>query len=212
MIQQCLKLNPNNRGLELSWTRKKYFAGTWICLAQYAKLLRFFSGRKDSIKTCCWVVWCWRRVYWGRNSWRGWQGCSSKWNAQVRYMNFTQIIHQSFVGFPVVFCFCEQLKHCGCSWVVFFHPVRSIFCLNPAGDTPSSARLFDAIVSGCIPVIVSDELELPFEGIIDYRKVWTRRCLVRYFLDILVFHVAICTRLFSLKCFAQIYVWCLCSG
>ncbi|KNA10182.1 hypothetical protein SOVF_146750 [Spinacia oleracea] len=47
---------------------------------------------------------------------------------------------------------------------------KSIFCLSPAGDTPSSARLFDAIVSGCIPVIVSDELELPFEGIIDYKK------------------------------------------
>eukprot|EP00249_Psilotum_nudum_P012378 c23748_g1_i2 orf=825-1583(+) len=47
----------------------------------------------------------------------------------------------------------------------------SIFCLSPAGDTPSSARLFDAIVSGCIPVIVSDELELPFEGLLDYRKV-----------------------------------------
>lgn len=47
----------------------------------------------------------------------------------------------------------------------------SIFCLSPAGDTPSSARLFDAIVSGCIPVIVSDELELPFEGILDYRKI-----------------------------------------
>ncbi|KAK9170593.1 hypothetical protein Syun_002733 [Stephania yunnanensis] len=46
----------------------------------------------------------------------------------------------------------------------------SVFCLSPAGDTPSSARLFDAIVSGCIPVIVSDELELPFEGILDYRK------------------------------------------
>ncbi|XVF06894.1 hypothetical protein REPUB_Repub06bG0090500 [Reevesia pubescens] len=48
---------------------------------------------------------------------------------------------------------------------------RSIFCLSPAGDTPSSARLFDAIVSGCIPVIVSDELELPYEGILDYRKI-----------------------------------------
>ncbi|KAK9156550.1 hypothetical protein Scep_003124 [Stephania cephalantha] len=46
----------------------------------------------------------------------------------------------------------------------------SVFCLSPAGDTPSSARLFDAIVSGCIPVMVSDELELPFEGILDYRK------------------------------------------
>lgn len=48
---------------------------------------------------------------------------------------------------------------------------KSTFCLSPAGDTPSSARLFDAIVSGCIPVIVSDELELPFEGILDYRKI-----------------------------------------
>ncbi|XP_059667393.1 probable arabinosyltransferase ARAD1 [Cornus florida] len=48
---------------------------------------------------------------------------------------------------------------------------KSTFCLNPAGDTPSSARLFDAIVSGCIPVIISDELELPFEGILDYRKI-----------------------------------------
>ncbi|KAE9453405.1 hypothetical protein C3L33_14703, partial [Rhododendron williamsianum] len=48
---------------------------------------------------------------------------------------------------------------------------KSIFCLSPAGDTPSSARLFDAIVSGCIPVIVSDELELPFEGILDYWKI-----------------------------------------
>lgn len=55
--------------------------------------------------------------------------------------------------------------------LILLHPFRSLFCLSPAGDTPSSARLFDAIVSGCIPVIVSDELELPFEGILDYRKV-----------------------------------------
>ncbi|XP_062207202.1 probable arabinosyltransferase ARAD1 isoform X1 [Phragmites australis] len=48
---------------------------------------------------------------------------------------------------------------------------KSIFCLSPAGDTPSSARLFDAIISGCIPVIISDELELPFEGILDYREI-----------------------------------------
>jgi len=37
--------------------------------------------------------------------------------------------------------------------------------LSPAADTPSSARLFDAIVSGCIPVIVSDELELGGGGV-----------------------------------------------
>ncbi|XP_022734663.1 probable arabinosyltransferase ARAD1 isoform X2 [Durio zibethinus] len=44
----------------------------------------------------------------------------------------------------------------------------SKFCLHPAGDTPSSGRLFDAIVSHCVPVIVSDRIELPYEDEIDY--------------------------------------------
>ncbi|KAF9587626.1 hypothetical protein IFM89_004458 [Coptis chinensis] len=47
----------------------------------------------------------------------------------------------------------------------------SKFCLHPAGDTPSACRLFDAIVSLCIPVIVSDSIELPFEDAIDYNKI-----------------------------------------
>ncbi|KAK4283476.1 hypothetical protein QN277_000423 [Acacia crassicarpa] len=46
----------------------------------------------------------------------------------------------------------------------------SKFCLSPAGDTPSSCRLFDAIVSHCVPVIVSDQIELPFEDEIDYTQ------------------------------------------
>jgi hypothetical protein len=47
----------------------------------------------------------------------------------------------------------------------------SKFCLHPAGSTPASCRLFDAIHSLCIPVIVSDNIELPFEDVIDYRKI-----------------------------------------
>ncbi|CAA2998646.1 probable arabinosyltransferase ARAD1 [Olea europaea subsp. europaea] len=47
----------------------------------------------------------------------------------------------------------------------------SKFCLHPAGDTPSACRLFDAIVSLCIPVIVSDYIELPFEDVINYRNI-----------------------------------------
>lgn len=46
----------------------------------------------------------------------------------------------------------------------------SKFCLNIAGDTPSSNRLFDAIVSHCLPVIISDEIELPFEDVLDYSE------------------------------------------
>lgn len=48
--------------------------------------------------------------------------------------------------------------------------VSSKFCLNIAGDTPSSNRLFDAIASHCVPVIISDEIELPFEDVLDYSE------------------------------------------
>ncbi|XP_072996312.1 probable arabinosyltransferase ARAD1 [Typha latifolia] len=46
----------------------------------------------------------------------------------------------------------------------------SKFCLNIAGDTPSSNRLFDAIASHCVPVIISNDIELPFEDVLDYSK------------------------------------------
>ncbi|KAK6920878.1 LOW QUALITY PROTEIN: Exostosin, GT47 domain [Dillenia turbinata] len=46
----------------------------------------------------------------------------------------------------------------------------SKFCLKIAGDTPSSNCLFDPIASHCIPVIISDEIELPFEDVLDYSE------------------------------------------
>ncbi|GBG77693.1 hypothetical protein CBR_g24139 [Chara braunii] len=51
---------------------------------------------------------------------------------------------------------------------------RSHFCLNPAGDTPSSARLWDSLINLCIPVVVSDFIEFPFESWLN----WTRFCIV----------------------------------
>ncbi|CAI5463483.1 unnamed protein product [Closterium sp. Yama58-4] len=47
---------------------------------------------------------------------------------------------------------------------------RSLFCLVPEGNTVSSSRLFNAMVSGCIPVVVSDSILLPFEDLIDYTR------------------------------------------
>lgn len=46
----------------------------------------------------------------------------------------------------------------------------SKFCLNIAGDTPSSSRLFDAIASHCVPVVISDEIELPYEDVLNYSE------------------------------------------
>ena len=44
----------------------------------------------------------------------------------------------------------------------------SKFCLNPVGSTPASCRVFDAVVSMCVPVIVSDKnIEWPFENVMD---------------------------------------------
>jgi hypothetical protein len=47
---------------------------------------------------------------------------------------------------------------------------NSEFCLMMRGDTASSKRLFSAISSGCIPVIISDWIQLPFEALIDYSR------------------------------------------
>ena len=45
-------------------------------------------------------------------------------------------------------------------------------CFVPRGDTPTSRRLFDAIISGCLPVIISDSIDvhLPFSSSIPYTE------------------------------------------
>lgn len=48
--------------------------------------------------------------------------------------------------------------------------MQSQFCLIVRGDTTSSRRLFTSIKVGCIPVIVSDWIKLPFSDLIDYSK------------------------------------------
>ena len=45
---------------------------------------------------------------------------------------------------------------------------KATYCLILRGDTTSSKRLFSAIACGCIPVIISDGILLPFANIIDY--------------------------------------------
>ena len=36
------------------------------------------------------------------------------------------------------------------------------YCLIPYGDSPTSKRFFDSVIYGCIPVIISDNYEIPF--------------------------------------------------
>jgi len=41
--------------------------------------------------------------------------------------------------------------------------LRSTFCLCPHGSAPVNRRLYESIIAGCIPVILSDMQSLPFE-------------------------------------------------
>ena len=54
--------------------------------------------------------------------------------------------------------------------------LRSTFCFVPRGDTPTTRRLFDAILAGCVPVVVSDGIDtsLPFPHLIPYHRFWIR--------------------------------------
>mmetsp|Transcript_3025 Transcript_3025/g.6737 ORF Transcript_3025/g.6737 Transcript_3025/m.6737 type:complete len:465 (+) Transcript_3025:35-1429(+) len=45
---------------------------------------------------------------------------------------------------------------------------KSKFCMVPRGDSAATKRFFSSIAAGCIPVIVSDHLPLPFSTVIDY--------------------------------------------
>eukprot|EP00933_Yihiella_yeosuensis_P050358 TRINITY_DN48164_c0_g1_i1.p1 TRINITY_DN48164_c0_g1~~TRINITY_DN48164_c0_g1_i1.p1 ORF type:complete len:492 (+),score=53.78 TRINITY_DN48164_c0_g1_i1:94-1569(+) len=45
---------------------------------------------------------------------------------------------------------------------------RSSFCPVLQGDTPTSSRLFDAIAAGCLPLVISDGVSLPFSDFLDW--------------------------------------------
>ncbi|MCO5593149.1 hypothetical protein L7F22_047155 [Adiantum nelumboides] len=48
---------------------------------------------------------------------------------------------------------------------------RAIFCLCPLGWAPWSPRLVEAVVFGCIPVIIADDIVLPFADVIPWREI-----------------------------------------
>uniref|UniRef100_A0A0E0E448 Exostosin GT47 domain-containing protein n=1 Tax=Oryza meridionalis TaxID=40149 RepID=A0A0E0E448_9ORYZ len=47
---------------------------------------------------------------------------------------------------------------------------RTKFCVCPGGSQVNSARISDSIHYGCVPVILSDYYDLPFSGILNWRK------------------------------------------
>ena len=50
----------------------------------------------------------------------------------------------------------------------------SKMCLAPPGYALWTPRLTEAIVVGCVPLVIGDDIELPFERLVDYRSVAVR--------------------------------------
>eukprot|EP00249_Psilotum_nudum_P001751 c14410_g1_i1 orf=2-874(+) len=48
---------------------------------------------------------------------------------------------------------------------------RSVFCLCPLGWAPWSPRLVEAVVFGCIPTIIADDIVLPFADVIPWEEI-----------------------------------------
>jgi len=51
---------------------------------------------------------------------------------------------------------------------------KSVFCLVPRGDSPNTKRFYSAILNGCIPVIISDWIGLPYQELVDYSSFTVR--------------------------------------
>lgn len=79
-----------------------------------------------------------------------------KFNARVR----TKIL-DAFTGIPD----CSVGGHTP----EFFERMgRSHFCLVPRGSSAWTIHLYESFFFGCVPVILSDELEVPFQGIVNW--------------------------------------------
>ena len=48
---------------------------------------------------------------------------------------------------------------------------RSLFCLCPLGWAPWSPRLVESVLLGCIPVIIADNIRLPFPSVLRWPEI-----------------------------------------
>uniref|UniRef100_A0A2N9GRY2 Exostosin GT47 domain-containing protein n=1 Tax=Fagus sylvatica TaxID=28930 RepID=A0A2N9GRY2_FAGSY len=53
----------------------------------------------------------------------------------------------------------------------FEHLRNAKFCLAPRGESSWSLRYYESYFVECVPVILSDQIELPFQNVIDYTQI-----------------------------------------
>ncbi|OWM89002.1 hypothetical protein CDL15_Pgr024020 [Punica granatum] len=53
----------------------------------------------------------------------------------------------------------------------FEHLRNAKFCLAPRGESSWTLRFYESFFVECVPVLLSDQVELPFQNVIDYKQV-----------------------------------------
>ncbi|GAB2224386.1 hypothetical protein Drorol1_Dr00005142 [Drosera rotundifolia] len=70
---------------------------------------------------------------------------------------------------------CPQLKFSGPDKLgrkeYFEHLRNSKFCLAPRGESSWTLRFYESFFVECVPVLLSDQVELPFQDVIDYSQI-----------------------------------------
>lgn len=143
--------------LGVSWRRRWWTSPmfamkiAWMSLMNQLQWYQFFSSFLNNPVTLC---------FWWLKS-----AVSTMTHTKSWILIYCELYNQSQM------CLLFDLSPKKLSWLQATEGMRSSrFCLHLAGDTPSSCRLFDIIVSHCVPVIISDRIELPFEDDLDYSE------------------------------------------
>lgn len=70
---------------------------------------------------------------------------------------------------------CPELKFSGpdkLGRIDYFEHLRNAkFCLAPRGESSWTLRFYEAFFVECVPVLLSDEVELPFQNVVDYTQI-----------------------------------------
>ncbi|CAB4289148.1 unnamed protein product [Prunus armeniaca] len=70
---------------------------------------------------------------------------------------------------------CPELKFSGpdkLGRIDYFEHLRNAkFCLAPRGESSWTLRFYEAFFVECVPVILSDQVELPFQNVVDYTQI-----------------------------------------
>uniref|UniRef100_A0A2P2JHZ1 Exostosin GT47 domain-containing protein n=2 Tax=Rhizophora mucronata TaxID=61149 RepID=A0A2P2JHZ1_RHIMU len=53
----------------------------------------------------------------------------------------------------------------------FQHLHNAKFCLAPRGESSWTLRFYESFFVECVPVLISDQIELPFQNVIDYTQI-----------------------------------------